>query len=71
MPSGYVHQSFGLLPLLHHIIGCACLAVAGYAAAGFTFGTVVASAATPAVLVACNSGLGTCSSTCATGGLPP
>jgi len=46
--------------------GCNSLVVACYAAAGFTFGTVVASAATPAVLLACNVGLGTCSATCAT-----
>ena len=50
--------------------GCNSLAVAFYAAAGFTtFGMVVASAATPAVLLACNAGLGTCSATCATVGL--
>ncbi|KAF8872939.1 hypothetical protein BD779DRAFT_1452367 [Infundibulicybe gibba] len=46
--------------------GCNSLAVACYAAAGFTFGTVVAAAATPAVIVACNAGLGTCSAACAT-----
>ncbi|TFL02353.1 hypothetical protein BDV98DRAFT_565686 [Pterulicium gracile] len=45
--------------------GCNTLAVACYSAAGFTFGTVVAAAATPAVLVACNTGLGTCSAACA------
>ncbi|KAK0496260.1 hypothetical protein EDD18DRAFT_200744 [Armillaria luteobubalina] len=44
--------------------GCNVLAVACYAAAGFTFGTVAAPAA-PAAIVACNSGLGTCSAACA------
>ncbi|KAJ7586376.1 hypothetical protein C8J56DRAFT_828258 [Mycena floridula] len=46
--------------------GCNTLAVACYAAAGFTFGTVVAAPAAPAVILACNAGLGTCSATCAT-----
>ncbi|KDQ08146.1 hypothetical protein BOTBODRAFT_139194 [Botryobasidium botryosum FD-172 SS1] len=46
--------------------GCNTLAVACYAAAGFQFGTVVAAAATPATILACNAGLGTCSATCAT-----
>ncbi|KIY47511.1 hypothetical protein FISHEDRAFT_45206 [Fistulina hepatica ATCC 64428] len=45
--------------------GCNVVAVACYAAAGFTFGTVVASAATPAVILGCNSALGTCSAACA------
>ncbi|KAF9461003.1 hypothetical protein BDZ94DRAFT_1168475 [Collybia nuda] len=45
--------------------GCNTVAVACYAAAGFTFGTVIASAATPAVIVGCNAALGTCSATCA------
>jgi hypothetical protein len=40
--------------------GCNCLAVACYAAAGFTFGTVTAGAGTPAVIIGCNSALGTC-----------
>ncbi|KAH6902114.1 hypothetical protein BKA70DRAFT_1307299 [Coprinopsis sp. MPI-PUGE-AT-0042] len=44
--------------------GCNALAVACYAAAGFTFGTVAAPAA-PAAIVACNSALGTCSAACA------
>ena len=42
------------------------MAVACYAAAGFTFGTVVAAAAAPAAILACNASLGTCSATCAT-----
>ncbi|KAI0089603.1 hypothetical protein BDY19DRAFT_872480, partial [Irpex rosettiformis] len=46
--------------------GCNAVAVACYAAAGFTFGTVVAAPATPAVIIACNAALGTCSAACAT-----
>ncbi|KAF8808935.1 hypothetical protein BYT27DRAFT_7136999 [Phlegmacium glaucopus] len=46
--------------------GCNAVVVACYAAAGFTFGTVVASPAAPAVLLACNAGLGVCSASCAT-----
>ncbi|ETW79310.1 cep2 cellulose medium expressed protein 2 [Heterobasidion irregulare TC 32-1] len=46
--------------------GCNTVAVACYAAAGFQFGTVVAAAATPATILACNAALGTCSATCAT-----
>ncbi|KAF7309383.1 hypothetical protein MIND_00309100 [Mycena indigotica] len=46
--------------------GCNTVAVACYAAAGFTFGTVVAAAAAPAAILACNSALGTCSTACAT-----
>ncbi|KAH8107856.1 hypothetical protein BXZ70DRAFT_1003281 [Cristinia sonorae] len=46
--------------------GCNTVAVACYAAAGFTFGTVVAAAAAPAVIIGCNSALGTCSAACAT-----
>ncbi|KAK0445201.1 hypothetical protein EV421DRAFT_1902652 [Armillaria borealis] len=49
--------------------GCNTMAVACYAAAGATFGTVVAAAATPAVILGCNVALGTCSATCATVGL--
>ncbi|KAK0232361.1 hypothetical protein EDD85DRAFT_956211 [Armillaria nabsnona] len=46
--------------------GCNTMAVACYAAAGATFGTVVAAAAAPAVILACNASLGTCSTACAT-----
>ncbi|KAF7371160.1 hypothetical protein MSAN_00751400 [Mycena sanguinolenta] len=49
--------------------GCNTLAVACYAAAGLTFGTVVAAPAAPAAALACNAALGTCSATCATVGL--
>ncbi|TFK33514.1 cysteine-rich protein [Crucibulum laeve] len=51
--------------------GCNVLAVACYAAAGFTFGTVVAAAAAPPAILACNAGLGTCSSACAVVALTP
>uniref|UniRef100_A0A915HNL3 Uncharacterized protein n=1 Tax=Romanomermis culicivorax TaxID=13658 RepID=A0A915HNL3_ROMCU len=40
---------------------CCAGAVACYSAAGFTFGTVVASAATPVVILGCNAALGACS----------
>ncbi|KAF8153443.1 hypothetical protein B0H34DRAFT_800644 [Crassisporium funariophilum] len=46
--------------------GCNALVVSCYAAAGFTFGTVVAAPAVPAVILGCNAGLGTCSAACAT-----
>ncbi|KAF8651157.1 hypothetical protein AX16_004836 [Volvariella volvacea WC 439] len=49
--------------------GCNTVAVACYAAAGFTFGTVAAPLAPPAI-VACNSALGTCSAACAVVALP-
>ncbi|KAL4252652.1 Zygote-specific protein [Abortiporus biennis] len=45
--------------------GCNTLAVACYASAGFTFGTVVASALAPPAILACNAALGTCSAACA------
>ncbi|ESK93305.1 proteophosphoglycan 5 [Moniliophthora roreri MCA 2997] len=45
--------------------GCNTVAVACYAAAGFTFGTVVAAIAAPPVILACNAALGTCSAACA------
>ncbi|PPR07183.1 hypothetical protein CVT26_012613 [Gymnopilus dilepis] len=45
--------------------GCNTVAVACYAAAGFTFGTIAAPVA-PAAVVACNAALGTCSAACAT-----
>ncbi|KAH6901375.1 hypothetical protein BKA70DRAFT_1307268 [Coprinopsis sp. MPI-PUGE-AT-0042] len=48
--------------------GCNTVAVACYAAAGFTFGTIAAPVA-PAAIVACNGALGTCSAACATVGL--
>ncbi|TFK18913.1 hypothetical protein FA15DRAFT_602445 [Coprinopsis marcescibilis] len=45
--------------------GCNAVAVACYAAAGCTFGTVAAPAA-PLAIIGCNSALGTCSTACAT-----
>ncbi|KZT10597.1 uncharacterized protein LAESUDRAFT_636027, partial [Laetiporus sulphureus 93-53] len=46
--------------------GCNTVAAACYSAAGFQFGTVVASLLAPATILACNTALGTCSATCAT-----
>ncbi|PIL33906.1 hypothetical protein GSI_03612 [Ganoderma sinense ZZ0214-1] len=46
--------------------GCNVVAVACYAGAGFTFGTVTAGLGVPAAVLACNAALGTCSSACAT-----
>ncbi|KAH9917906.1 uncharacterized protein BXZ73DRAFT_105426 [Epithele typhae] len=45
--------------------GCNTLAFACYAGAGFTFGTVTAGLGIPAVIVGCNTALGTCSAACA------
>lgn len=45
--------------------GCNGVAVACYAAAGFTFGVPTGGAAIPAVLVGCNAALGACMATCA------
>lgn len=45
--------------------GCCTLAVACYAAAGFTFGTVTAGVGTPVAIVGCNSAFGICSAKCA------
>jgi hypothetical protein len=45
--------------------GCNTVAVACYAAAGFTFGTIIAAPAAPAAIIACNAALGTCSAACA------
>lgn len=55
-----------VLTVLFVFEGCNTVAVACYAAAGATFGTVVAAPAAPAVLIACNAALGTCSTMCAT-----
>ena len=51
--------------------GCNSLAVACYGAAGFTFGTLTAGAGIPAVIVACNAGLGTCMVGCIAAGFAP
>jgi len=45
--------------------GCSALVVACYGAAGATFGTVVAAAAAPPAILACNSAFGVCSAKCA------
>lgn len=50
--------------------GCNAVAVACYAAAGFTFGTIAAPLAPPAI-VGCNTALGTCSGACAIVALTP
>ncbi|KAH6902104.1 hypothetical protein BKA70DRAFT_1307270 [Coprinopsis sp. MPI-PUGE-AT-0042] len=57
-------------PIMYGICqtGCNAVAVACYAAAGATFGTIAAPAA-PAAILACNGALGTCSAACATVGL--
>lgn len=51
--------------------GCSGLAVACYSAAGATFGTVVAAAATPAAILGCNAAFGACSAKCAVVALAP
>ncbi|KAH6902112.1 hypothetical protein BKA70DRAFT_1157425 [Coprinopsis sp. MPI-PUGE-AT-0042] len=54
-------------PIMYGICqtGCNVVAVACYAAAGATFGTIAAPAA-PAAILGCNSALGSCSAACAT-----
>ncbi|KAK3838011.1 MAG: hypothetical protein JOS17DRAFT_380799 [Linnemannia elongata] len=51
--------------------GCNALAVACYGAAGATFGTMTAGAGIPAVILACNTGLGTCMVACIAAGCAP
>ncbi|KAG0088707.1 hypothetical protein BGZ92_005820 [Podila epicladia] len=51
--------------------GCNAIAVACYAAAGFTFGTVTAGAGIPAVIAGCNTALGVCMAACVAAGLAP
>ncbi|KAK3831940.1 MAG: hypothetical protein J3R72DRAFT_454504 [Linnemannia gamsii] len=51
--------------------GCNALAVACYGAAGVTFGTMTAGAGIPAVIVGCNTGLGTCMVACIAAGFAP
>lgn len=50
--------------------GCAAIVVPCYAGAGFTFGTVLAAAAPPAIL-ACDAAFGTCQAACAAVALTP
>jgi hypothetical protein len=50
--------------------GCAAVVVACYSAAGFTFGTIAAAAAPPAI-IACNAAFGKCMAACSAAfGLP-
>ena len=51
--------------------GCNAIVVACYAAAGYTFGTVTAGAATPYVILVCNASLGTCMACCIAAGFAP
>ena len=67
----YVLSNAGLLAYGICQTGCNSLAVACYAAAGFTFGTVTAGAGIPAVIVGCNSGLGVCMVSCVAAGFAP
>ena len=50
--------------------GCAAVVKACYLAAGYTFGTVFATAA-PAAIIACNSAFGTCQAACVAAGFFP
>ncbi|KAL5519692.1 hypothetical protein ACEPAG_1352 [Sanghuangporus baumii] len=60
-------------PLAYCACQTACNAgvVTCYAAAGLTFGTVVAAPAAPAAAIACNSVLGVCMAACAASFLAP
>ncbi|KAI7900721.1 uncharacterized protein BX663DRAFT_438581, partial [Cokeromyces recurvatus] len=51
--------------------GCNAVAVACYAAAGSTFGTVTGGAGIPAAIVACNAALGVCMCHCVAAGFSP
>ena len=51
--------------------GCNAVAVACYAAAGVTMGTVTAGAGVPAAVIACNAALGTCMAGCVAAGFAP
>jgi hypothetical protein len=51
--------------------GCNALAVACYAAAGLTFGTVTGGAGMPAAAIACNTALGACMAACVAAGAGP
>jgi hypothetical protein len=51
-------------------IGCSAAVVTCYTAAGFTFGTVLAAAAPPAIL-ACNTAQAACYASCAALALAP
>ena len=60
-------------PLAYGICQSVCNAgaVACYAAAGATFGTVTAGAGVPAAIVACNAALGACMAACVAAGFTP
>ncbi|KAI8064103.1 hypothetical protein BDF21DRAFT_428225 [Thamnidium elegans] len=51
--------------------GCNAVAVACYAAAGVTFGTVSAGLCTPLAVIGCNSALGVCMAGCVAAGFAP
>ncbi|KAI8893339.1 hypothetical protein BC833DRAFT_531893 [Globomyces pollinis-pini] len=51
--------------------GCNALAVACYAGAGLTFGTVTGGVGIPAAAAACNSALGFCMASCVVAGCIP
>lgn len=51
--------------------GCNAVAVACYAAAGYTFGTVTGGLGVPSAIVACNASLGTCMAACVAAGFVP
>ena len=73
LPDGYVPFIPQLLSAggsQTFLSGCNTVAVACYAAAGFTFGTLAAPLAPPAI-IACNGALGTCSAACAVVALTP
>jgi hypothetical protein len=51
--------------------GCNVVAVACYAAAGWTFGVATAGAGVPVAIAGCNSALGTCMVYCIAAGCLP
>lgn len=51
--------------------GCNTMAVACYAAAGTTFGTITAGVGAPVAVVACNAALGACMGACVAAGFAP
>lgn len=51
--------------------GCNAVAVACYAGAGFTFGTVTAGLGVPAAVAGCNTALGVCMMGCVAAGFAP
>lgn len=51
--------------------GCNALAVACYAAAGVTFGTITAEFVAPAAVICCNTALGTCMAAFVVAGCTP